>query len=194
MQKPLELIFRDVPKSDATVELIDTRIAKLERICDYITSCRVTINKPQTHQNTGNQYEVLVEVRIPPGHNLIVRRDPGDMAMHDPLDVVIRDAFKAMERQVKELMQKQRDEVKSHPDQETMAIVEEKVEDGDHGFLRSIDGRSIYFHKNAVIHDDWDRLEVGTGVRFVLEVGEEGYQASTVQIVDKPGVRRPKTE
>ncbi len=194
MQKPLELLFRDIPKSDATIDLINTRVEKLERICDHITTCRVTLSKPQTSQETGNPFQVMIEVRIPPGHDLVVRRDPGDMAMHDALDVVVRDAFSAMERQVKELMQRQRKEVKTAAQQDSVAIVEEIFTDEEHGFLRTLDGRSVYFHKNAVINDDWERLEVGTGVRYVEEIGEEGLQASTVQIVDKPGVRRPKVE
>ncbi len=56
-----------------------------------------------------------------------------------------------------------------------------------YGFLRALDGREIYFHRNAVLNDDFDRLVVGAGVRFDEGLGEEGPQASTVQIVDKPG-------
>jgi len=44
------------------------------------------------------------------------------------------------------------------------------------------------------LNDDFDRLEIGTGVRFVEEPGEEGPQASTVQIVDKPGSRLSETK
>ena len=40
-----------------------------------------------------------------------------------------------------------------------------------------------------MLQGDFPRLEIGTGVRFVEERGEEGPQASTVQIVDKPGAR-----
>ena len=38
-----------------------------------------------------------------------------------------------------------------------------------------------------MLHDGFDRLEIGTAVRFEQEEGEKGPQASTVQIVDKPG-------
>ena len=44
------------------------------------------------------------------------------------------------------------------------------------------------------LNDDFDRLEPGTGVRYVEEAGAKGPQASTVQIVDKPGVKTPKAE
>jgi hypothetical protein len=41
---------------------------------------------------------------------------------------------------------------------------------------------------------DFHRLEIGTEVIFVESAGEKGPQASTVQIVSKPGVRHPATE
>jgi hypothetical protein len=37
------------------------------------------------------------------------------------------------------------------------------------------------------LHDDFERIEIGTGVRFFATEGEKGLQASTVQIIDKPG-------
>jgi len=54
-----------------------------------------------------------------------------------------------------------------------------------YGFLETPDGREIYFHRNSVIGSDFDRLEIGTEVRFAEETGEQGPQASTVTIVGK---------
>jgi len=42
-------------------------------------------------------------------------------------------------------------------------------------------------HRNSVLHDDFERLEVGTGVRCFPRECEKGPQTSTVQIIDKPG-------
>jgi cold shock CspA family protein len=61
--------------------------------------------------------------------------------------------------------------------------------DQGYGFLRSADEEEIYFHRNSVLHDDFPRLTVGTEVRYEPSVGEMGPQASTVQIVNKPGKR-----
>jgi hypothetical protein len=46
---------------------------------------------------------------------------------------------------------------------------------------------------NSILHNDCNRLEIGTGMNFSLEQGEEGPQASTVKIIDKPGVRAGKS-
>ena len=67
-----------------------------------------------------------------------------------------------------------------------MGIVQKLfIEDG-YGFIRTIDtSDEIYFHKNSVLHNDFDKIKVGTGVRFVSEIGDKGPQASSVEIIDK---------
>ena len=47
----------------------------------------------------------------------------------------------------------------------------------------------MQIYRNSVVQNDFDRLEIGTGVRVIPRDGAEGPQASTVQIVDKPGAR-----
>ena len=49
------------------------------------------------------------------------------------------------------------------------------------------DDRQLYFHSNSVLHIEFERLTVGTEVRFTAEQGEDGPQASGVQVVGKPG-------
>jgi cold shock CspA family protein len=58
-----------------------------------------------------------------------------------------------------------------------------------YGFLRTPSGEEHYFHRNSVLHDDFARLAIGTEVRFAPELGDAGPQASSVQIVNKPGAR-----
>jgi cold shock CspA family protein len=117
----------------------------------------------------------------------VVSRDPSGGDLHEELTSVIRDAFEAARRQLQKVAEKQRGRVKTHPEQELMGLVVRLFREQGYGFLRALDGREIYFHRNAVLNDDFDRLEVGTGVRFDEGLGEAGPQASTVQIVDKPG-------
>jgi hypothetical protein len=52
-----------------------------------------------------------------------------------------------------------------------------------------LDGHECYFHENAVLGGDFVRLAVATEVRFEPSMGEEGPQASSVRVVNKPGVR-----
>jgi hypothetical protein len=45
-----------------------------------------------------------------------------------------------------------------------------------------------------VLNNDFERLTVGTEVRYDLEMGEKGPQASSVQIVGKLGSRMSEEE
>lgn len=45
----------------------------------------------------------------------------------------------------------------------------------------------VYFHRNSVLHGDFDLLAVGTEVRYFEELGDDGPQATTVQGIAKQG-------
>jgi cold shock CspA family protein/ribosome-associated translation inhibitor RaiA len=189
MDVPLEVSFHHTQKTAALEDLIRKRAARLEKFHQHLISCSVTVEQPQTHQRSGNPYRVRLEVRVPPGHSLIVNARPETHAMHDPVERVLLDAFKTMERQLKELAERQRLEVKQHD--VPHAFVVRLFPDRGYGFLRTPEGREIYFQQTATLHHDWERLEVGTQVRFEETMGEMGPQATTVQIIDKPGSRIP---
>lgn len=187
MQIPLELQFQDVPKSPWIEDLVRRRVAKLERFCDHITRCRVSLERPHRHADTGNPFRIQIDLTIPPGHEVVVTKDPREGGAKEELRSVLTNAFDAAERQVKELVERQRREVKTH--EEPRAFVVRKFGDEGYGFLKTPEGREIYFHENAVAGHDYERLEVGTQVRFEEAMGEMGPQATTVRIVDKPGHR-----
>ncbi len=81
-----------------------------------------------------------------------------------------------------------------HPQQQAGAVVSKLFPEEGYGFLKTIDDREIFFHRNSVLNDDFDRLEIGTGVSFTDEMGQKGLQASTVHIEDKPGARIKQEE
>jgi cold shock CspA family protein/ribosome-associated translation inhibitor RaiA len=187
MQVPLNVTFRNVRKDAAIENLIQKQSAKLERVCDHIVSCRVAVEKPQEHQKSGNSFRVRIDVTVPPEHELVVIREAGEGDLHEQLPTVVRDAFSAMRRRLKKLVEKQRGNVKSHPAQEVGGLVVRLFRDKGYGFIKSPNGQEIYFHKNSLPANDFDRLEIGTGVQWHEEQGDKGPQASTVRIINKPG-------
>lgn len=189
MQLPLEISFRGVERTHAMERLISEQAKKLEQVCDRITSIRVTVEKPQEHQRAGNPYRVRVVVRIPPGHELVAGRDPMERDLHDPLDKIIRESFNAMRRQAKEVNQRQKGDVKAPPVREMRGVVVKLFDRDAYGFLQTPDGQEIYFHANSVLHGDFDRLVIGAGVRYTEELGDEGAQASSLELVEKPSGR-----
>lgn len=189
------ITYRDVPKTEAIDSLVREKIEKLEQFCNYMNSCRVAIEKPHDHPSHGSPYRVRLDITVPPSHEIAAVSNPNEGNQYAPLETVIRDAFDAARRQLIELVERQRDEVKEHPEQETQGIVTKLFKEDGYGFLKTVDtGREIYFHAHSVLHDDFERIEVGTGVHFAEEMGEMGPQATTVQIVNKPGVSTPKSD
>jgi len=146
MEIPLEVSFRGVRKTDAIEDLIREKAAKLEKICDYMTRCRVAVESPHEHQQSGQVFRVRIEMHVPPGHELVATREPGEGDIHRELPTVVRDAFEAASRQLKRLVEQQRKEIKRHPEQETTAFVDKIFKEEGYGFLHSVDGREIYFH------------------------------------------------
>lgn len=192
MQKPLELTFRDVAKSPELEETIRRKVARLEKFCDYIIGCRVLVERHHKgHEPGGPRHLVRIALTVPPGHEIVVTKDGQSPDVSDDLRTVLNRAFQAAERELKKLVERQRGEVKTH--EEPRALVARIFREDGYGFLRTPTGREIYFHRNAVLGGDWRRLAIGTEVRFAETAGEQGPQATTVQIVNKPGARIEET-
>lgn len=194
MQLPLEVSYRNIDKTESLEALIREKVSKLEDVCDHISSCRIAVEKPHDHPRSGSPYRVRIDLRVPPSHELAVDKSPGEGTQYTPLETVIREAFDAARRQLAELNERQHRQIKHHEDQSMGAIVTKLFPEEDYGFIKTFDEREIYFHRNSVLHDDFDRLELGTGVRLMFEEGDKGPQATTVQIVNKPGARASKVE
>jgi cold shock CspA family protein/ribosome-associated translation inhibitor RaiA len=189
MQVPLKMTFRNVTKSASLEALIRKRAIKLERVCRRLVSCRISVEKPQAYQKSGNPFRVRVDVTVPPEHELVTVRNAGEGDLHERLPTVVRRAFDATQRQLKKLAERQRGKVKIHPEQEVAGFVIRLFRNGGYGFIKSLEGREIYFHKNSLPAAEFNRLEIGTGVQWNEEEGENGPQATVVRIVDKPGSR-----
>lgn len=186
MQTAPELIFHDVDRSAWVETYILERVQRLERFADGITSCRVTLSQEQASHTKGNRYSVLVETRMPPNQDLAAKKGKVIHDMQQQLPALINLAFGALERQLKKTAQLRRGEAKSHDNGGAHGIVEKLFGEG-YGFLRELgDERQVYFHRNSVLHGDFERLAVGTEVRFTPQEGDDGPQASSVQIVAKP--------
>lgn len=104
MKLPLEITFRNVVRTDDIDERIRSKAAKLDRMFDRITGCRVVVEAPHKHHNKGNTYHVRIELSVP-GGELVVNRDPQNQE-HEELAIALRDAFNAAQRQLQSYSQK----------------------------------------------------------------------------------------
>jgi len=189
MQVPLKITFRNVSKTPDIEALIGKQTAKLEHVCDHILSCRIAVEKPQEQERTGNPFRVRIGVTVPPKQELVVTREASEGDLHKRLPTVLRGAFGAMQRQLKRLVDRQHKGVKTDAEPGLGGFVSLLLRKEGYGFIRSLDGRQIYFHRDSLPGGEFDRLEIGTSVHWVEGQVEKRPRATSVRIVDKPGSR-----
>lgn len=183
MQLPVQITFRDLDHSDAIEAAIREKVAKLDQLHQRIMSCRVVVEAAHKNRHKGNLYHVRIDMTVPEGE-LVVSRTNGMNHAHEDVYVAIRDAFDAARRQLQDHARRQRGEVKAHEVPAHGRIAQVFPEEG-YGRIETSDGREIYFHRNSLIDGEFERLEVGSEVRFTEEMGEMGPQASTVHLIGK---------
>lgn len=206
METDPEIMFKGIIRTSYLDKLIESGIAKLERVCNYIVSTRVTVEQIQTRHRTDNPYRILIEISIRDRPDIVVERlsnkikktvdDPDQInsrparkrnPREEALSAFIVSTFGSARRELEKVVEKQRGAVKVHPEQRGQAMVEKIFRDQDYGFLRGADGQSVYFNRNSVLHDHWEHLKVGAAVHYTLEIGDKGLQASIVEPVEIRG-------
>lgn len=181
MQQPLEIAFHNLDSSPALEAEIRKRFARLEKLCDRLTACRISVEALHNQHRTGNIYEVHIDMLVP-GDELVVSRAPHKaMEKYASPDVraSIRDAFRAAERQLKKYNRRLTGEIKRH-EPEFFGQVAEIHPEEDWGYLLSKEGALLYFNRKAVLDGSFDRLERGIAVDYVQADGETGPTAVKV--------------
>ena len=175
MPLPLQIVFDNVPHSDAVEAAIRAKADKLAQFFARILSCRVTVGLLQKHAHQGKPFNIRIE-RTVPGAEIVVNRDQAE-----DIYVAIRDAFDHARRQLEDHARRRRGDLKTHEPEVRGRIVRLFPEEG-YGFIERSDGTECYFHRAGVAHPDFDRLRVGDEVVFLKELAGEGLQANRVSV------------
>ena len=176
MQNPLQISTRNISLSEVAENSIRERAGKLDQFYNRIMSCRVMVEAQHKQQHKAIDYHVRIDITVP-GHEIVVKRPS-----HKDIYVAIRDSFNTAKRQLESFARKQRGDVKNHvaPPQGRVAKI---FHDEGYGFLEGAESYEVYFHRNAVLDDAFNTIEIGTLVRYTEEMGENGPQASTVSMI-----------
>jgi len=183
MEIPLKINFRHMEPSAALEARIRQKTEKLERFSEHITSIRVTIDQEHKRHNQGNLFGVKIDLTLP-GKEIVIDQHSDKHHAHEDVYVALRDAFKAAARQLEDYVRRRRGKIKTHetaPHGKIKALFPYE----DYGFIETLEGREIYFHRNSVINADFDKLSEGDSVHFSEEMGQDGPQASTVHMEGK---------
>jgi cold shock CspA family protein/ribosome-associated translation inhibitor RaiA len=183
VELPLQIAFHNVEPSEAIAKQVRARAAKLETFADRITGCRVVVEAPHQHHRRGNQYQVRINLTLPGGEIVVSREPPGDGGSRN-LGVALRDAFDSARRQLEDYVRRQRGAVKAH-EAPPHARVARLIPGEGYGFLRTPDGREVYFHRNSVVEGSFEHLQQGAEVVFTEHEGVKGPQASTVRLAGR---------
>jgi len=185
MQVPPEIAFRNVEPTPPVERAIEEGIAQLNEIHDRITSCRLMVELPHRRHRRGNLYRVRIDLTVP-GAEIVVSRAPLQHTTSEEVVTAIAEAFEIARMRLIERVGKLRAEQRS-VEPPPLGRVIKLVRHEGYGFLESVDGREVYFHRNAVRGRGYNSLEVGQDVRFSEGEGEKGPQASAVIPKDSGG-------
>jgi cold shock CspA family protein/ribosome-associated translation inhibitor RaiA len=174
MQIPVHLSGKGVALVPEQEDLIRAAVTKLERFFDRLVTVRVTVSVPNRYPS-GEPLAWAFRIALTvPGRELEVSRQAKPL-FRDALD----DAFDAARRQLQDYARELRGDVKVSAEPAHGTVSRLYGYEG-YGFLTAADGHEIYFHRNSVPDNGFDKLPVGTVVRYVETEGERGPQASTV--------------
>lgn len=101
MQRPLTVTFHNSQRSEAVEAKIRDYVTRLERYCDHILGCHVTIDIPHRSSSLGNPYQITISLLVP-HHEIIVNHQPTELLNHIDIYAALKDAFDAAKRQLQD--------------------------------------------------------------------------------------------
>jgi ribosomal subunit interface protein len=113
MELPLQITFHNLERSDAVEANVRSRVGNLERFCDSIIGCRVTVESRHHHHARGRHFLIRIEVTVP-GNTLVADRHPEGHHSYTDLYVAIRDTFDAMRRQLEDFERRRQGQAKAY--------------------------------------------------------------------------------
>jgi cold shock CspA family protein len=149
------------------------RLQSLATQHDDLLSMRVSGHYSAHHRRGGREIRIVGKSK---GRDLFVSR------MRPELSRALHDAVDAFEHEVRNLRSRrtarppQRGDSPPH-----LGLIDRVLVDDGYGFIVTDDGRSVYFHRNAVSGGlAFERLEEGQRIGLSLESGDDGLQATVV--------------
>lgn len=180
MPAPIQITFRDIPPSPAVSAHVERRAAKLQTFFSRLLNCHVVVEEPHRQHKQGKKYHVRIGMHVP-GKELVVSRNLDDRK--EDLHAAIDDAFGDAERVLEEYARQLQPDTKAHA-RPPHGVVAKVFHDRGYGFIEAEeDGHDVYFHRNSVINERFEKIGVGTKVRYAEEDGDKGPQASTVYVL-----------
>lgn len=155
-------------------EKIETEWARLQdHTFEPILHARAELTGTAHHRHGNFQIQLVISL---PGATLTVNRQ-GEYVL--PLIV---EAFDVLDRRLREHARLKQQQVKVHEEQRYQGRIARLFPEEGYGFITGPDGSEVYFHKNALKRDVFEKLTEGMPVEFNQEPGDKGPQAVWVDV------------
>ena len=187
MQIQPEIAFHNIDSSEDAETMIQDHIARLERIYDRMTSCRVRVDQRNQNQTRSIPPVVRIEISVPGHKDIVVAHEPDHLQRKfqaPDLHNAIHEAFRIAEQRLSKFKDKLTDKTSEQTHEAALEFVGQVAElqpDQDFGFLLTKEGGLLYFHRNSVLTGNFDELRRGDDVTYVEEMGDTGPTASKVR-------------
>ena len=109
----IEISFHNIDHSSAVESKIRERIEGLQKYFSPIIRCHVVVEERHRHHNSGNSYQVHIEVNVP-GHEIVANRLQDANHTYQDIFVSVRDAFDSIEKKLMALSDRKKGKVKHH--------------------------------------------------------------------------------
>ena len=173
MQQEPIIEFRHLDRTDALSHFINLNLQRLEHFSTHIVSCHVVVELEQNSQHKGKLFRVNITLTVP-GKSLVAHQHDED------LYALIKKTFDVLELRLKEYSE----QINRPPTRKIVfhGKVVRLIE--DIGFIEDQSGEEFYFNNKAVLHDQFDDLNVGDTVEFHEFLGDKGPQAQHIRRSD----------
>jgi cold shock CspA family protein len=91
----------------------------------------------------------------------------------------MREAFNAAKRQLEDYGRRQRGDIKVHTPVLRGKVIR-LIPDEGYGFIETLEGEEVYFHRDNLAENNFEKLEEGSEVQFLEDIAGEGLQAKRV--------------
>ena len=155
---------------------IEEELEKLQKhSLETIVHARVELIGTAHHRHGAFEIHLAANV---PGHTLTVTRR-GEYVLP-----TIVEAFNALDRQIRDHASQKQQQVKAHEEFIHKGRVARLFPEEEYGFIATPGGAEVYFHSHALKRGVFEKLTEGLAVEFGQEEGDQGPQASWVQVVE----------
>jgi cold shock CspA family protein/ribosome-associated translation inhibitor RaiA len=193
MQIPLEIAFHNVERYDWAEDEIREHVRKLEQIYARLKSCRVRVELRADNPQHTIPPVVRIELGIPGRKEIVVAHEPDRLQrkfQRPDLHNAINEAFRIAAQQLMELKHERTDHKAARLREDGYEyrgqIADVKVE-SDFGFVLATDGGVLYFHRDAVLAGDFEKLRRGDEVTYVVADSDTGPVAARVRVKSATG-------